>query len=182
MHRRDFIEVLAAVGLPKMLKSPGAFASPGGLGHEPAFGSYRPGRISNEYSLFFPRGKGGSGNSTCHQEPEYSGQPLQFFNPRVSANHEYFSTSQFSLPALGSFGTARRRFFHGPGLNNWDFALQKVAHVTEGTSVEVRAEFFNVFNHAQFKNPVGDFASSAFGQVTAARDPRIGQLALKFSF
>jgi hypothetical protein len=115
-------------------------------------------------------------------EPDYSGQPLQFFNPRVSANHEYFSTSQFSLPALGSFGTARRRFFHGPGLNNWDFALQKVTHVTEGTSVEVRAEFFNVFNHAQFKNPVGDFASSAFGQVIAARDPRIGQLALKFSF
>ena len=48
--------------------------------------------------------------------------------------------------------------------------------------MEFRAEFFNVFNHAQFFNPGGDINSSNFGLVTSARDPRIGQMALKLQF
>jgi hypothetical protein len=48
--------------------------------------------------------------------------------------------------------------------------------------VQFRAEFFNVFNHAQFIEPTGNINSSSFGMVTKARDPRIGQLALKFLF
>jgi hypothetical protein len=47
-------------------------------------------------------------------------------------------------------------------------------------AVQFRAEFFNLFNHAQFNNPNGNFASSLFGYVTSARDPRIGQMSLKF--
>jgi hypothetical protein len=45
---------------------------------------------------------------------------------------------------------------------------------------EIRAELFNIFNHAQFINPVGDVNSDQFGQVTSARDPRIGQLSARF--
>ena len=45
---------------------------------------------------------------------------------------------------------------------------------------EFRAEFFNLFNHAQFSNPVGNVNDGQFGQVTSARDPRIGQLSGKF--
>jgi hypothetical protein len=49
--------------------------------------------------------------------------------------------------------------------------------------LEFRAEFFNIFNHAQFSNPTGNFSSGNFGKVTGVRDfPRIGQLALKFTF
>ena len=47
-------------------------------------------------------------------------------------------------------------------------------------ALQFRAEFFNLFNHAQFNNPNGNFASSQFGYVTSARDPRIGQMSLKF--
>jgi len=72
--------------------------------------------------------------------------------------------------------------FHGPGLNNWDFSLHKTTRITERMSAEFRAEFFNVFNHAQFGNPSGNLASGSFGKVTGAREPRIGQLALKFYF
>jgi hypothetical protein len=46
--------------------------------------------------------------------------------------------------------------------------------------IPVRLKFFNLFNHAQFNNPNGNFASSQFGYVTSARDPRIGQMSLKF--
>jgi hypothetical protein len=114
--------------------------------------------------------------------PNYSGQPLTFSNPRTSANDQWFSTAQFSPQVLGTIGTSSRQFFHGPGLNNWDFSLHKMTRIKERASVEFRAEFFNIFNHAQFNNPVGNFSSSAFGQVISARDPRIGQLALRLNF
>jgi len=114
--------------------------------------------------------------------PNFNGQPIQFYNPRSSNNHLFFSTSNFSTPQLGILGTANRRFFIGPGLNNTDLALHKLTQITERTAMEFRAEFFNIFNHAQFMNPGGDINSSNFGLVTAARDPRIGQLALKLQF
>jgi hypothetical protein len=114
--------------------------------------------------------------------PNYSGQPVQFFNPRRSPNFQYFSTDAFSTEQLGVPGNANRRFFHGPGLNNWDVSLFKNVRVTERISVDLRGEFFNVFNHAQFNNPVGNFAQSNFGQITSARDPRIGQVAAKIHF
>jgi hypothetical protein len=44
------------------------------------------------------------------------------------------------------------------------------------------AEFFNVFNHAQFENPLGNVNAATFGQVTSARDPKIGQIAIKATF
>ncbi len=114
--------------------------------------------------------------------PNWTGQAIQFSNPRASANHQYFSASPFFPETLGIMGNANRRFFHGPGLNNWDLSLHKDTHITERTSVEFRAEFFNVFNHAQFQNPDGNISSSNFGLVTSAYDPRIGQMALKFFF
>jgi hypothetical protein len=45
-----------------------------------------------------------------------------------------------------------------------------------------RAEFFNIFNHAQFLTPSGILGASNFGEVTAAAPPRIGQLSLKLNF
>jgi hypothetical protein len=61
-------------------------------------------------------------------------------------------------------------------------ALRKLTRVNERLSIEARFEFFNTFNHAQFLNPNGNFASSTFGNITGARDPRIGQVALKVIF
>jgi hypothetical protein len=114
--------------------------------------------------------------------PNYNNQPIQFSNPRTSANHQYFSTSQFSEEAIGVPGDASRRFFHGPGLNNWDLAAHKVTNVSERLKLEFRAEFFNVFNHTQFNAPSGSISSSTFGEVTSAANPRIGQMALKLYF
>jgi hypothetical protein len=114
--------------------------------------------------------------------PDYNAQPIQYFNPRTSGSHQYFSASQFTEDGLGAIGTANRRFFHGPGLNNWDMALHKMTRLTEGTSIEVRAELFNTFNHAQFENPGGYFGQGNFDSVTAARAPRIGQVAMKLTF
>jgi hypothetical protein len=64
-------------------------------------------------------------------------------------------------------------------------ALLKSTAITESTKLQFRAEAFNVFNHAQFKNPdglVNDTNQGGFGYVTSANDPRIMQVALKFLF
>jgi hypothetical protein len=111
--------------------------------------------------------------------------PVQIQNPRnpgPNGPNTYFLPGAFAAQTPGTFGSANRRFFHGPGLLNTDFALEKTTAITERTAVEFRAEFFNIFNHAQFNNPSGNFASSNFGVVTSARAPRIGQLSLKFVF
>jgi hypothetical protein len=107
------------------------------------------------------------------------GHVLQTTNPRKGGT--YFNTSLFSNEQLGQFGNSSRRFFHGPGLNNWNMALLKTTPITESKELQLRFEAFNLFNHAQFQNPTGEIYST-FGVVTGARDPRIMQVAAKFLF
>lgn len=116
--------------------------------------------------------------------PNYTGQSIHYLDPR-KPGHLFFDPSPFSPEDLGTVGNAKRRFFHGPGINNWDLAFHKNTLLGEGKNLEFRAEFFNIFNHAQFMVPgtvTGEITDSGFGQVTNARDGRIGQFALKFSF
>jgi hypothetical protein len=113
--------------------------------------------------------------------PEIVG-PLDITNPRSSANNQFFSPAAFGPQALGTEGDSPRRWFHGPGLNNWDFALLKNTALTERVNLEFRAELFNVFNHTQFNTPLGLTGSASFGQVTSDTGPRIGQLSMKLSF
>ncbi|MGB8536930.1 MAG: carboxypeptidase regulatory-like domain-containing protein [Acidobacteriaceae bacterium] len=108
------------------------------------------------------------------------GKVLMQTNPRKGGT--YFNTALFTPEILGQFGNAKRRFFSGPGINNWDMALAKNLPLHESMSLEFRAEFFNIFNHAQFQTPSGLINSSSFGVVTSAADPRIGQVAAKFNF
>ena len=85
-------------------------------------------------------------------EPDYNGGPLDLNrNPRNGRS--YFNTSQFGDNALGTPGTAKRRFFSGPGLDNYDMALLKTVGLTESKSLQFRLEGFNIFNHAQFFGP-----------------------------
>ncbi len=101
-------------------------------------------------------------------------------NPRTGL--PYFNTALFSRETIGQIGTCDSRIFHGPGTNNFDMALLKDVHLTESKFVQLRFEFFNVFNHAQFSNPSGSVTNATFGIVTTARAARVGQLALKFMF
>ena len=70
--------------------------------------------------------------------------------------------------------------------HNWDFSIIKntiVGGLREGANLQFRAEFFNIFNHPQFNQPVNDRNSSTFGQITTASVPgRVVQFALKYIF
>jgi Carboxypeptidase regulatory-like domain/TonB-dependent Receptor Plug Domain len=101
-------------------------------------------------------------------------------------------------PGVATYGTLPRNFLRGPGFINFDLAFSKTtALVGERVKLELRGEFFNIFNHANFLNPgvnnlgngifggggVGsNINSSQFGQITSTYDPRIIQLAVRLSF
>jgi hypothetical protein len=119
--------------------------------------------------------------------PELSGVGKLFAGAATSSKNPrsglpYFNPGYFTTEPLGQIGNADRRFFSGPGLNNWDMALLKNTRITESKSIQFRCEAFNIWNHAQFQNPTGLINSSLFGVVTAANPPRVLQLAGKFIF
>jgi hypothetical protein len=124
-------------------------------------------------------------NNSSIDEPDYNGGPIHpGLDPRKNGN-KFFNTNSFSMNALGTPGTSKRRFFYGPDADNYDMALAKKLSLTESTSVLFRVEAFNVFNHSQFNGPTavdGNIGSSTWGQVISAAPPRIMQGAIKFDF
>jgi hypothetical protein len=132
-------------------------------------------------------------NNQPVDEPSYQAGALELnHNPRNGKS--YFNTALFSVPALGDPGNARRRFFPGPGIDNYDMSLQKSVNLPQSRSMVLRLEAFNVFNHAQFYGPqsvngnvtnsneLGCAVSADFGCVVSAAAPRLLQLAAKFVF
>jgi Carboxypeptidase regulatory-like domain len=119
---------------------------------------------------------------------------LPNYNPALgplSINHDprqnplAFNTRLFSPNALGTFGNSSRRFFYGPGINNYDMALHKLTRITESASLEFRFETFNTFNHAQFDGAGavdGNRDDATFGQILKAQPGRVSQVALKLQF
>ncbi len=131
------------------------------------------------------RGDTGIIYSGSTDEPNYTkGKGYADRNPRH--RKPYLNTSLWSQEPLGTIGNSPKRMLHSPGMDNWNLALLKDVHLRESMAVELRAEFFNVFNHAQFYG-IGSVDGNwddgpSFGLVTSAADPRIGQLAVKFNF
>jgi hypothetical protein len=121
-------------------------------------------------------------NNNGIDEPEFTPGNLEIQH-RPGANA--FNTALFGLPALGTLGNARRRFFYGPGEDSTDLAVAKKTTLGEGKALEIRAEAFNVFNHGQFfgANAVnGNISSANFGEIQTASAPRLMQVAARFTF
>jgi len=137
---------------------------------------------NNDTSLLgtIPNGINNNGVDT----PAWSGQSLHLnTNPRGGA--VVFDAAQLTLPALGSMGNARRRFFSGPGSENLDATLSRTIALSGSKRVELRAEAFNLFNHAQFFGAAtveGNISSGSFGQAVSATAPRLMQLAARLRF
>ena len=99
-------------------------------------------------------------------------------------------------------GSEGRNAFNAPSYTNFDFSLTKTSHLTEKVTMELRGDFFNIFNHPNFSNPLLpgfgiDYLNtngSQFIQTTATPDvgsgnpylggggPRSAQLAVHFTF
>ncbi|HKV04813.1 MAG TPA: carboxypeptidase-like regulatory domain-containing protein [Candidatus Acidoferrales bacterium] len=124
-------------------------------------------------------------NNNLLDTPQFTPGPLGInTNPRNGRPE--FNPALFKTEALGQLGNSRRRFFYGPGINNFDIQLTKSVRLTESKSLDFRIEAFNAFNHAQFygagsvDGEVND--TKTFGSIVSAVDPRLVQLAAKFTF
>lgn len=117
-------------------------------------------------------------------------RPNQTCNPVLSnpTLSEWFNVSCFSQPAPNELGNANRTPLSGPDFVNTDFSIMKHFVIREGMRLDLRTEFFNLFNHAQFGAPGGNGSGADFNTPTFAvinytvNNPRLVQFALKLAF
>jgi hypothetical protein len=110
---------------------------------------------------------------------------------------QWFDTREYDLPAVGTYGTLGRNTLRADGIQNVDFSLLKKFAVTEDKFFQFRAEFFNLFNHANFDAPNATLSTvvpmdatlgdprrtpGGFGTVNSAGPARTIQFGLKFVF
>ena len=113
-----------------------------------------------------------------------SARPDQVANPNMGGTRnidQAFNTAAFVAASPFRWGSAGRNTVTGPGVNNWDFSLFKNFVFDEKRRLQFRAEFFNLFNHAEFGFPGSSIGTAQFGRISSTtRDPRDVQLSMKF--
>ena len=108
-------------------------------------------------------------------------------NPIIGTPAQWYNPAAFLQPPpnSGFFGNASRNNLNGPGLATWDFSTIKNTNLSEGITLQFRAEIFNLLNRANFNTPnlitftptgVSGTAGAITGTSTTARQV---QFALK---
>ena len=92
----------------------------------------------------------GGGNSRNVRRPDL----VPGVNPIIeNGGLAYLNPAAFSIPQPGTFGNLARNAFYGPNFAQFDLTLGKKFAVKESRNFEFRAEFYNIFNHANFRAP-----------------------------
>jgi hypothetical protein len=110
---------------------------------------------------------------------------MQGGNNQQVAGNFYFDPTPgkvFLAPAPTQYGNSAPYIVRGPGRNNWDLSLFKNFKATDKVNMQFRGEFFNVWNHASFRNPNMGASGRDYGTISAAGPPRLVQVALKLTF
>jgi hypothetical protein len=102
-------------------------------------------------------------------------------------NINNFVPAPVAYPGAGvtAFGDLGRNIYRGPFQQNWDFSLIKHFRLTEAQDLRFTADFFNIWNHANFASPsLNDVENpAAFGKITSTvGTPRLIQLSLRYAF
>lgn len=81
-------------------------------------------------------------------------------NPYLDSDRNFLNPAAFAIPKTGTYGNLKRNALKGPNFSQFDLIAAKRFPITETVNVEFRAEFFNLFNRANFANPASTLASS----------------------
>jgi Carboxypeptidase regulatory-like domain len=133
---------------------------------------------NNTSGVFF--NQGGNGNNFNRPDQVAGCNPY-------AANHsqlQYINATCFVAPPIGALGDANRVPVFGPDFVNTDFSvIKQFALPWENMGLNFRAEFFNLWNHAQFGLPINDINAPGFGSVNSTvNNPRLVQFGLKLTF
>ena len=98
-----------------------------------------------------------------------------------------FTRADFPVPSLGQEGDLGRNSYIGPGYINTDFNLVKNNKIpwfwkNEAASIQIRGEFFNLFNNVNLQNPDGGLSDGTFGKSTSVYPARNIQFGIKVIF
>jgi len=113
------------------------------------------------------------------QRPNYTGAPV-YLNTGDPTRH--LNPDAFATPAAGQLGTLGKGSVRGKAITNVDFSMAKNWRFRERYGFQFRAEFFNIFNHANFVGFDTDIRNGSFGRLTTAQASREIQLGIKFTF
>ncbi|MCU1259048.1 MAG: TonB-dependent receptor, plug [Bryobacterales bacterium] len=91
----------------------------------------------------------------------------------------WFNTSAFVVAPPYTSGNAPRFQFYGPGIENFDAALNRNIMLREWLRLQIRAEFFNAANHPNFKNPNTTLGNVNYGKITSDNGARTTELAVR---
>jgi hypothetical protein len=124
----------------------------------------------------------GANNGGTADRPNLIGDPTLADGERSLTR--WFNTNAFVAPAPFTFGNTPRALSttRGPGFASVDLSLVRDIAFSGTNRVQVRAEFFNLFNRVNFNQPNANFLSGEFGQVTSAGEARRIQLGVKVYF
>ena len=113
-------------------------------------------------------------------------RPNLLRNPELDSSERtvqrWFDTTAFAAPAFFTFGNSPRSVLRGASLLTTDLTLERNFTVRERYKFDLRGEFYNVLNHANFNTPGHILNGPGFGVVSSARPGRQVQLAARFSF
>jgi len=94
----------------------------------------------------------------------------------------YLNPAAFAPPAVGTFSTVKPYTILNPGRLQNDLAISRMFKLGTARSLQLRWEIFNVINHVNLDAPSTALNSSTFGKITGSAEPRIMQVAAKFTF
>jgi hypothetical protein len=90
--------------------------------------------------------------------------------------------SNFTIPGLGQEGNEKPMQFRGPNFFETNTNIYKDTAITERINFQIRFEFFNLFNRANYANPDTNIPDGSFGAATGSHEPRFWQLGGRLSF
>jgi len=137
------------------------------------------------------------GSGSIKNAVDHSHEPYQGYLKVDGSDFAQPNTSDLPCPSSvnnglwcegPSVGQMERNTLNGPGFFNTDFSVKKAFKITEKSNLRFEANFFNIFNHTNFKLPdnnlidAGTGPGATFGESNTSFDPRITQLALRFDF
>jgi hypothetical protein len=128
----------------------------------------------------------GTTNNRCFcfgqgsQGAQHIGGSAKVSNPTAA---RWFNTEAFGFAEPYTWGNVGRGILEAPGFWNVDSSVAKRFDFNERYAFEVRADFFNFFNHANLRGPSSSVGSGTFGTITrASNNSRRVQLGFRFFF
>jgi hypothetical protein len=99
-----------------------------------------------------------------------------------------FTGQVFFNPQPGTQGSLQKRALDGPPFRSYNFTVVKTFHITERQTLDLHADFFNIFNHPNFYLSDQNVNNASFGRITSQNysndgvGPRVIQFGLYYRF